>query len=67
MLATAGLEDGRGVVSIAGGPVAVLRDDPRVAVGSVAFSPDGRSVATARARGPDPYVRAPPSRRLVAP
>jgi WD40 repeat protein/DNA-binding SARP family transcriptional activator/energy-coupling factor transporter ATP-binding protein EcfA2 len=53
VLATAGLEDGRGMVSIvdrAGRRVSVLRDDPRVAVGSVAFSPDGRSVATARAR-----------------
>ncbi len=51
VLATAGLEDGRGVVSVvdrAGRSVSVLRDDPGVAILSLAFSPDGRSVATAR-------------------
>jgi WD40 repeat protein/DNA-binding SARP family transcriptional activator len=51
VLATAGIDQGRGVVSIvdrAGRTVAVLRDEPGVEVGSVAFSPDGRILATTR-------------------
>jgi WD40 repeat protein len=51
VLATAGIDQGRGVVSIvdrAGRTVAVLRDEPGVEVGSVAFSSDGRLLATTR-------------------
>jgi WD40 repeat protein/DNA-binding SARP family transcriptional activator len=51
VLAVAGIDQGRGVVSIvdrAGRTVDVLRDEPGVEVGSVAFSPDGRRIATTR-------------------
>jgi WD40 repeat protein/DNA-binding SARP family transcriptional activator len=51
VLAIAGIDQGRGVVSIvdrAGDTVAVLRDEPGVEVTSVAFSPDGRRLATTR-------------------
>ena len=51
LLATAGIQDGRGVVRVVdrdGAPVAEINDDPGVEVRSVAFSPDGRLLATAR-------------------
>jgi WD40 repeat protein/DNA-binding SARP family transcriptional activator len=51
VLAIAGIDQGRGVVSIvdrAGRTVDVLRDESRVEVSSVAFSPDGRLLATTR-------------------
>jgi WD40 repeat protein len=53
LLATGGFEQGRGVVSIidrTGRSVAVLWDEPDVEVLSVDFSPDGRFLATSRAR-----------------
>jgi WD40 repeat protein len=51
VLAIAGIDQGRGVVSIvdrAGRIVDLLRDEPGVEVGSAAFSPDGSLLATTR-------------------
>ncbi|MGH9192870.1 MAG: BTAD domain-containing putative transcriptional regulator [Acidimicrobiales bacterium] len=59
LLAEAGVDgQGRGVVSIvdrAGRSVATVRDEPGVHVISVAFSPDGRVVATGRERPGQPF------------
>jgi WD40 repeat protein/DNA-binding SARP family transcriptional activator len=51
LLATAGVHEGRGIVSIvdrSGEVVSTLRDQPAVDVRSVQFRPDGRRVVTAR-------------------